>query len=72
MWGKYNGIRWFFRKTGKKRNTFWSERKISQPTKLIKVDEDIHKDLKIYSARTGKNIKETAEQAIREFLERNS
>ena len=46
--------------------------KISQPTKLIKVDEDIHKDLKIYSARTGKNIKETAEQAIREFLERNS
>ena len=59
-------------KTGKKETPFEVKEKISQPTKLIKVDEDIHKDLKIYSARTGKNIKETAEQAIREFLERNS
>lgn len=48
------------------------ENKIAQPTKLIKVDELIHKQLKIYSATTGANLKETAEQAIKEFLERNS
>lgn len=66
------GLDDFLEKTGKKETPFEVKEKISQPTKLIKVDEDIHKDLKIYSARTGTNIKETAEQAIREFLERNS
>lgn len=49
-----------------------SEQKNVQPTKLIKVDELVHKQLKIYSATTGANLKETAEQAIKEFLERNS
>ena len=61
------GLDDFLEKTGKKETPFEVKEKISQPTKLIKVDEDIHKDLKIYSAR-----KETAEQAIREFLERHN
>lgn len=66
------GLDDFVKNTGKKETPFEVKNKISQPTKLIKVDEDIHKELKIYSASTGANIKETAEQAIREFLERNS
>ena len=57
MWGKYNGIRWFFRKNRKKETPFEVKEKISQPTKLIKVDEDIHKDLKIYSVKDREKYK---------------
>jgi hypothetical protein len=39
-------------------------------TKLVKIDEDLHKELKIYSALNGTNIKDNTEQAIREFLEK--
>lgn len=65
------GLDEFLKNTEKKETPFGAKEKISQATKLIKVDEDIHKELKIYSASTGANIKETAEQAIKEFLERN-
>ena len=39
-------------------------------TKLVKIYEDLHKELKIYSALNGTNIKDNIEQAIREFLEK--
>ena len=43
---------------------------IKKTTKLVKIDEDLHKELKIYSALNGTNIKDNTEQAIREFLEK--
>lgn len=65
------GLDEFLKTTEKKETPFGVKEKISQRTKLIKVDEDIHKELKIFSASTGANIKETAEQAIKEFLDKN-
>ncbi|MDT2909341.1 hypothetical protein [Lactococcus lactis] len=66
------GLDDFLKNTEKKETPFGVKEKISQQTKLIKVDEDVHKELKIFTAKTGANIKETAEQAIKEFLERNN
>ncbi|MFK4927079.1 hypothetical protein ACI1TM_10680 [Lactococcus garvieae] len=65
------GLDDFIKSTGKKDTPFETKEKISKPTKLIKVEEDLHKQLKIFSASSGTNIKETAEQAIKEFLEKN-
>ena len=60
----------FIKKTGKIETPFEKKENIKKTTKLVKIDEDLHKELKIYSALNGTNIKDNTEQAIREFLEK--
>ena len=60
----------FIKKTGKIETSFEKKENIKKTTKLVKIDEDLHKELKIYSALNGTNIKDNTEQAIREFLEK--
>lgn len=64
------GLDDFIKKTGKIETPFEKKENIKKTTKLVKIDEDLHKKLKIYSALNGTNIKDNTEQAIREFLEK--
>lgn len=64
------GLDDFIKKTGKIETPFEKKENIKKITKLVKIDEDLHKKLKIYSALNGTNIKDNTEQAIREFLEK--
>ena len=64
------GLDDFIKKTGKIETPFEKKENIKKTTKLVKIDEDLQKELKIYSALYGTNIKDNTEQAIREFLEK--
>ena len=64
------GLDDFIKKTGKIETPFEKKENIKKTTKLVKIDEDLNKELKIYSALNGTNIKDNTEQAIREFLEK--
>ena len=64
------GLDDFIKKTGKIETPIEKKEKIKKKTKIFKIDEDLHKELKIDSALNGTNIKDNTEQAIREFLEK--
>ena len=70
MVGLIMGLDDFIISTGYIDKPLEKKENIKKSTKLVKIDEDLHKELKIYSALNGTNIKDNTEQAIREFLEK--
>ncbi|MCL2113282.1 MAG: hypothetical protein FWH31_04960 [Streptococcaceae bacterium] len=65
------GLDEFIQKNGKKDTPFESKIKLTEATKLIKINELLHEELKLYAVKSKLTMKDIAEMAIREYIDKH-